>query len=244
MGDILVSLKERQKIMKGLMKMREKYKVPREFILAAVLVINSMGVQFMTKSGFGISAISSVPYVFSHILDFVSFGTWNYIFQSMLVLSLMVISKKMSAGYIVSFAAGFVFGKFIDVHSAWISCLPDMFALRMVYFLIGIVCISVGICMANKCLMPIIPTDMFPRDFSEIKSIKYQKVKTTFDLSCLMVTVVLSLAIEGALMGVGIGTLVCSLFTGKMVAACQKVFDRYFETYRMIEIKFNVPARA
>jgi len=223
--------------------MKEKYKVPGELLLMAVLIINSMGVQMMTKSGFGISAISSVPYVFSHILDFISFGTWSYIFQSMLVLALMIISKRFSAGYVISFAAGFIFGKFIDVHSAWMAFLPEAFMFRVIYFAAGLMSISVGICMANKCLMPIIPTDMFPRDLSEIKSIKYQNVKTAFDLSCLAITVILSLGIEGSIMGIGVGTVICSLVTGKIVAACQKVFDRYFETYRAVEVRINVPRK-
>ena len=97
--------------------------------------------------------------------------------------------------------------------------------------------------MANKCLMPIIPTDMFPRDFAEMKGIKYQNVKTIFDLSCLSVTVVLSLAAEGAIIGIGAGTVICSLFTGKMVALWQKIFDRYFSAYRAVEVKITTPGR-
>ena len=37
--------------------------LPGELALALVLIINSFGVELMTKSGFGISSISSVPYV-------------------------------------------------------------------------------------------------------------------------------------------------------------------------------------
>ena len=39
--------------------MKEKYRVPGEVLLLMVLFVNSMGVEFMTKSGFGISAISA-----------------------------------------------------------------------------------------------------------------------------------------------------------------------------------------
>ena len=34
--------------------MKEKYRVPGEVLLLMVLFVNSMGVEFMTKSGFGI----------------------------------------------------------------------------------------------------------------------------------------------------------------------------------------------
>ena len=109
--------------------MKEKYRVPGEVLLLMVLFVNSMGVEFMTKSGFGISAISSVPYVFSRVFTFLSFGTWNYIFQTMLVISLMVLSKRISAGYLVSFLVGVGFGKMIDFHSMWMAYLPTAFTL-------------------------------------------------------------------------------------------------------------------
>lgn len=217
--------------------MKEKYRVPGEVLLLIVLFVNSMGVEFMTKSGFGISAISSVPYVFSRVFTFLSFGTWNYIFQTMLVISLMVLSKRISAGYLVSFLVGVGFGKMIDFHSMWMAYLPTAFTFRCVYFAAGLVCLGGGICIANNCLMPIIPTDMFPRDFSQITKKKYQNVKTIFDLSCLATTVILSVVFAGSIMGIGAGTVICSLLTGKLVAMFQKAFDRYFVVYRAFGFK-------
>ena len=217
--------------------MKEKIKVPGEVLLILVLMINSMGVQFMTKSGFGISAISSVPYVFNKIFPVLSFGTWNYIFQSMLVASLMILRKHISPSYLISFAAGIIFGKMLDVHAIWMAYLPDMFVMRVIYLFIGMVIIAFGICLANNCMLPIIPTDMFPRDFSQITKKKYQNVKTIFDLSCLATTVILSVVFAGSIMGIGAGTVICSLFTGKLVAMFQKVFDRYFVVYRAFGLK-------
>ena len=215
--------------------MREKHKVAGELLLIIVLVINSMGVQFMTKSGFGISAISSVPYVFSKIFTFFTFGTWNYIFQGMLAISLMVMVKKLKPSYIVSFMAGFFFGKFLDVHAVWMSILPNGIMFRFIYFLMGMICLGFGIALANKCLMPIIPTDMFPRDFASICSVSYSKVKTIFDLSCLATTVILSVAFCGGVEGIGAGTVICSLLTGKVVSLFQSVIEKHITVYRFTE---------
>ena len=46
-----------------------------EAALAVVVVINSLGVLLMLRSGSGISAISSVPYAFSLVLPFFTLGT-------------------------------------------------------------------------------------------------------------------------------------------------------------------------
>lgn len=65
-----------------------------ELALLVVVLINSLGVVLMLYSGSGISAISSVPYAFSEVFNKISLGTWTYIFQGLLVLSLMVMRKK------------------------------------------------------------------------------------------------------------------------------------------------------
>lgn len=78
-----------------------------ELALLIAVIINSFGVVLMLYSGAGISAISSVPYAFSEVLPFLSLGTWTYIFQGVLVMSLMVMRKKFVANYLFSFVVGF-----------------------------------------------------------------------------------------------------------------------------------------
>lgn len=65
-----------------------------ELALVIVILINSLGVVLMLYSGSGISAISSVPYAFSEVFPHVTLGTWTYIFQGLLILSLMIMRKN------------------------------------------------------------------------------------------------------------------------------------------------------
>ena len=78
-----------------------------EIALIVIILINSLGVVLMLYSGSGISAISSVPYAFSLVVFHkISLGTWTYIFQGLLVLSLMIMRKKFVAPYLFSFVSG------------------------------------------------------------------------------------------------------------------------------------------
>ena len=95
-----------------------------ELALALAVIINSFGVVLMLYSGAGISAISSVPYAFSEVIPKVSLGTWTYIFQGLLVLSLMILRKKFVSQYLFSFVVGFIFSELLDVHKMWIDVLP------------------------------------------------------------------------------------------------------------------------
>lgn len=106
----------------------EKKILRGESVLIFAVVINSFGVVLMLYSGFGISAISSVPFAFSKVLPQLSIGTWTYIFQGVLVLNLMILRKQFVPQYLFSFVVGFTFGKLLDVHEAWISIWPDSLA--------------------------------------------------------------------------------------------------------------------
>ena len=134
-----------------------------ELALLVAVVINSFGVVLMLYSDAGISAISSVPFAFSQVLPQLSLGTWTYIFQGLLILSLMILRRKFVWQYLFSFVVGFVFGKMLDVHELWINVLPDGLAFRVVYFVISYLLICIGIAISNRCGLPIIPTDLFSK---------------------------------------------------------------------------------
>ena len=82
-----------------------------ELALLMVVVLNSLGVLLMLHSGSGISAISSVPYAFQKVMPRLTLGTWTYIFQGLLVCTLMLMRKKFVPTYLFSFVVGFVFGE-------------------------------------------------------------------------------------------------------------------------------------
>ena len=139
-----------------------------EIALITAVTINSFGVVLMLYSAAGISAISSVPYAFSLVLPRLTLGTWTYIFQGVLILTLMIMRKKFVPQYLCSFIVGFVFGKMLDIHEIWIGALPTALPWRILYFVISYILICIGIALSNRCGLPIIPTDLFPRELSEI----------------------------------------------------------------------------
>lgn len=208
--------------------MEEKKLFRGEAALGAAVVINSLGVVLMLYSGAGISAISSVPYAFSEVLPALTLGTWTYIFQGLLVLTLMIMRKKFVPSYLFSFVVGFIFGKLLDLHEMWINTLPDNIIMRVIYFIISYVLICIGIALSNRCGLPIVPTDLFPREFSDITGVKYSKIKIGFDITCLAVTAGLTFFCLGRIMGLGIGTVLAAFTMGKGIGFAGELIDRKF----------------
>ena len=190
-----------------------------ELALMAAIVINSFSVVLMLYSGSGISAISSVPYAFSEVFKELSLGTWTYIF-------LMILRRKFVPSYLFSFVAGFAFSELLDVNELWIGILPQTIPCRIAYFLISYFLLSIGIALENRCQLPIIPTDLFPRELSEIIDKPYARVKIIFDVLCLATTGLLTCLMLGYLDGLGIGTIVAAFTMGKMVSITGSWIDQ------------------
>lgn len=201
--------------------------VAGEAALALAVLINSFGVVLMLYSGSGISAISSVPFAFSEVLPAFSLGTWTYLFQVALVASLMLLRHHFVPAYLASFAVGFAFSEMLNAHEAWITLLPDGFFWRVGYFITSYLVISLGIALSNRCGLPIIPTDLFPRELSAITGLRYARIKIGFDVLCLAATGVLTVAFLGHLDGLGIGTILAAFTMGRAVSAVGDWLDKH-----------------
>lgn len=223
--------------------MKDKRLILRgEAALILAIIINSMGVLLMLQSGSGISAISSVPYAFSEVFPRLSLGTWTYIFQGLLVITLMVLKKRFVPSYLFSFVAGFLFGELMDIHELWITKLPLSIPLRIFYFVLSYIILCFGIALSNRCKLPIIPTDLFPRDLSEIINRPYSRVKITFDVTCLFVTAFLTYFALGKILGLGIGTVVAAFTMGKGVAIAGSFIDKKMTFVSVLHKEHDVEA--
>lgn len=222
--------------------MKSKITFRGEAALVLAVIINSFGVVLMLYSGAGISAISSVPYAFSEVLPKLTLGTWTYIFQGLLVLTLMIMRRKFVPSYLFSFVVGFVFGELLDFYEWWIHLLPYNVPMRIVYFVVSYLVICVGIALSNRCGLPIIPTDLFPRELSDITRVKYSRIKIGFDITCLAVTAGLTFFCLGHIKGLGIGTVLAAFTMGKGIALIGGLIDKKFTFANFLTARKTVSA--
>lgn len=199
-----------------------------ELALLLAVLVNSFGVVLMLYSGAGISAISSVPYAFSEVWPFFTLGTWTYLFQAALIVSLMILRKRFVPMYLLSFVVGFFFSELLDIHKAWIGILPYTLPMRFVYFIISYLLLCIGIAFSNRCGLPIIPTDLFPRELAQITGISYPKIKISYDVICLLTTAILTFLFLGQIRGLGIGTIMAAFTMGKSIGMIGNILDRHF----------------
>lgn len=140
----------------------------------------------------------------------------------------MLMRKKFVPTYLFSFVVGFVFGELMDLHELWITRLPVNLPLRVLYFVLSYLILCFGIALSNRCKLPIVPTDLFPREVSDITKVPYSRIKIGFDVTCLMVTALLTFFGLGRIEGLGIGTVVAAFTMGKGIVLMGKLLDKKF----------------
>lgn len=140
----------------------------------------------------------------------------------------MILRKKFVPQYLFSFVVGFIFSELLDVHKMWIDVLPTDLGWCVLYFVVSYFLLCIGIALSNRCKLPIIPTDLFPRELSEIINVSYSKVKIIFDVTCLAVTAGMTLIFLGRLDGLGIGTVLAAFTMGKTVGIIGNMMDKKF----------------
>lgn len=207
----------------------KRYTIRGELALTVAVIINSFAVALTVYAGLGISPVSSFPYAVSLVFPFLTLGTWTYLFQGALVITLMILRRKFVPSYLFSFVVGFFFGTLLDVFGAWMPHLPYGLGWQILYFAISCPVVGFGIALSNRCKLPIIPTDLFARDLAEIIRKPYPKVKTTYDLTCVAVAAVLTAGVLHNLQGIGVGTVVGALTYGRMAGVFGNLLDRRFD---------------
>lgn len=136
--------------------------------------------------------------------------------------------KKFVPTYLFSFVVGFVFGELMDLHEIWITRLPVNLPLRVLYFVLSYLILCFGIALSNRCKLPIVPTDLFPREVSDITKVPYSRIKIGFDVTCLMVTALLTFFGLGRIEGLGIGTVAAAFTMEKGIVLMGKLLDKKF----------------
>lgn len=208
--------------------MNEKKSFSCELALILAIVINSFSVSLISKSNFGITTLSSVPLVLSNVFTSLSFGTWNFIIQSATIFILVALTKHFKISYLLSFVVAIIFGALLDINEVMMLSWPNSFVWRVLYFIVGLLLLSIGASLFIKCKLPALPFDAFIRDMTEHLKMPVKKVKTIFDFIFVFISLALSLSMLGHIDGVGIGTIIGALFTGTITNyVCDSLDQRF-----------------
>lgn len=209
-------------------KMSKKETEKRYVLFVISLFISALGVAFTKHGELGVSPISSVANVMSIKLDFFSLGIWLIIWNCVLILGqILILRKKFKPIQLLQIPLSFLFGYFTDFGLWLVGFIPvESYIMRLVMVFIGIVILGFGVSLSVSANVIMNSGEAFVKAISDTTNKNFGNVKIAFDVSCVVLALILSLLFfDFTIVGTREGTIISALCTGLVVKLFRKLTD-------------------
>lgn len=214
----------------------KKRTVSAELAYLLAILLLALAVAILTSADFGLSMVVAPAYLLSRKLGILTFGQAEYIVQAILFAVLCCALRRFKPVYLVSFATGLIYGRVLDFWRS-LPCfdtnvtMPESISLwlRVLMLIAGILLTSFSIALFFKTYLYPQVYDFFVKAVSMKYGVKLSVFKTGFDLSFLVLSVVLTFCFFGRFAGVGWATLVMALINGSIIGCFSRLLDKHFE---------------
>ncbi len=206
--------------------MSKKETAKRYVLFVISLFISALGVAFTKHGELGVSPISSVANVMSIKLDFFSLGIWLIIWNCVLILGqILILRKKFKPIQLLQIPLSFLFGYFTDFGLWLVGFIPaENYIICLVMVIIGIVILGFGVSLSVSANVIMNSGEAFVKAISDTANKNFGNVKIAFDVSCVVLALILSLLFfDFTIVGTREGTIISALCTGLAVKLFQKL---------------------
>ena len=202
--------------------MREQIQRWSVFFLG--LFFMGLGIAVTTNAQLGTTPISSVPLVVSFWFG-ASLGTCTFAVNVLFfLLQLPLLGRRLKPVHFFQVPAVLVFALFIDL-GMWLSgtMFPQTWTGQALMCLLGCALLALGIMLEITSSTAVIPGEGLLLAISFHWKINLGNLKVLFDSTLVVLAIVLSLLVQGEVLGIREGTLIAALSTGFFV----RFFARY-----------------
>ncbi|MDE7246678.1 MAG: YitT family protein [Lachnospiraceae bacterium] len=204
----------------------KKDEILKRYLLFIIsLFFAALGVAFTKHGELGVSPTSSVANVMSYKFSSLSLGTWLIFWNCCLILGqILLLRKKFQLIQFLQIPLSFLFGWFTDFGMWIVSFIPvNSYLIRLAMVLIGIVILGFGVSLSVIANVIMNSGEAFVKAVADTLHMEFGNVKIAFDVLCVILSLVLSLAFfDFTIVGTREGTIISALLTGVVV----KFFSR------------------
>lgn len=208
-------------------KMSEKELAKRYTLFIISLFFSALGVAITKKGELGVSPISSVANVLSLKFTAFSLGNWLIIWNCILIAGqLLLLRTKFHFIQLLQLPLSVLFGYFTDFGMHLVSFFSvDSYLERFSMIIIGTIVLGFGIALSVIANVVMNSGEAFVKAVSDTIHKEFGNVKIVFDISCVVIAVVLSLVcFQHTIVGTREGTLIAAFCTGFVVKFFCKKF--------------------
>lgn len=199
--------------------------------LAFVLgvVFTCMGVALMVSSDLGLSMVAAPAYILSEKFAFLTTGMAEWGIQGTLFVLGCVLMRRFSFPLMLSLAVAALNAAVLDMMlTIFAGVSAASFMGQLFLYLLGLLSLSLGIAFAFRSYLPCQVHEMFVKVVSAHFGWNRDKCKIVYDWVFFALSLTLSLCFFRRLVGIGIGTALCTALNGPLIALWGKGLDKAF----------------
>ena len=227
--------------------MKQKKTFFSEYAYVFGIILLALATALTERADFGLSMVVAPAYLIhlkvSEFLPFYTFGMSEYVFQAFLLILLTVIMRKGKLSYLLSFVTALFYGILLDIMMSIIAFIPnDVFAARVLLFIAGVLICSFSIALLFNTYLPPEAYELFVKEFSEKFGISIGKVKTVYDCTSCVVSIIMSFLFFGfgVFSGIGWGTVICALTNGWLIGKMSAWLEQKFTFADKLALKNKI----
>ena len=194
--------------------------VKRYLLFIISLFFIGLGIALTKRGELGVSPVSSIANVVSCKFTFISFGTWLFISNCVLLLGQVLLLRKDFKLYqLLQIPLSVLFGYFTDFGMFLASFVPnETYAMKLVLVFMGIVVLGFGIGLGVIADVILNSAEAFVKALAQVTKKSFGDVKVIFDVCWVLISLVLSLwFFDMKLVGVREGTVISAFCVGFVV---------------------------
>lgn len=224
----------------------KKIQKSNELLWLLGIIFVAFGVSICSKANLGVSMIAAPAFVISEALmpiwGALNVGVTEYIFQGILLVLLCIIVRSFNWRYLLAFAVAVLYGYVLNLF-LWIMSGVEFntVAMRWIMLIVGDFITAFGVACFFRTYMPLQVYELFVAELTEKFKLNINKTKWIFDISLLVISIVLAVTLFGdfssfdwstighsSFHSIGLGTLVTTAINSPIINLMGKLADRIF----------------
>jgi len=195
-------------------------------LLISILVVGT-SITVITNADLGATAVTSLPFVISELWG-ISFGLMTSVFNVLWVLLQMAIQgKQFPKIQWLQFVVSFVLGIAVDLSNELLGFIqPQNYFSQLFMLIVGCLVMGLGIFLQLEAKSVYNPAEGIVAAITDHTKYAFGTVKTFFDSTLVVLSILLGLVVAGQMTGIREGTIISALIIGPFTGMFQKLFNR------------------
>lgn len=206
--------------------------VNRWIIYILSINILALGIILNTRTDLGVAAFTSLFYAFSKVNN-ISLGIASIILYLILIIVQICLVRKLTITIFLEIPFSLIFGYITDFYDSLIKIRCSNLLSAYLLLLIAIIFVSLGVYFSVSCNLIATPVESTVKTISQVYNLKFSLVKNVFDITMIIMMLLLCLVLQIPVYGIGMGTVLSALLVGRFISGYQYLFDEKIQIYQL-----------